>query len=137
VRPRARAAALALALLGSAGLGGCGERRAGERATTTPRAVPQAGPGVVVVSLAEYRLDPPTARVARPGTITFVATNDGAVAHALAVTGPSGERRTRALQPGEHATLRLNLPLGTFKWACPIDAHERLGMTGRVRVGQR
>ncbi|MDX6690108.1 MAG: hypothetical protein QOG15_1565 [Solirubrobacteraceae bacterium] len=135
---RARGTALALGL-GAAlvcALAGCGERRgAGATVTTTPNTVPRPGARVVVVSLTDYRLKPANVRVARPGAITFVATNDGAAEHALAVTGPSGQVRTRALKPGEQATLRITLPAGTFKWYCPVANHERLGMAGRVRVG--
>ncbi|MGH2840748.1 MAG: hypothetical protein ACRDKY_07990 [Solirubrobacteraceae bacterium] len=127
--------ALALALAAAFGLLGCGESRSGATATTTPRTVPRPSERVVVVSLTDYRLEPANPRVARPGAITFEASNDAGTAHALAVTAPSGQVRTRTLEPGEHATLRLTLPAGTFKWECPIANHERLGMAGRVRVG--
>ncbi len=126
--------ALAVALVAAVALGGCGESRDGATATTTPRTVPGPGERVVVVSLSDYRLEPSNARATGPGVITFEAMNDGGVGHALAVTAPSGEVRTRALKPGQHTTLRLELPAGTFKWECPIANHERLGMTGRVRV---
>jgi uncharacterized cupredoxin-like copper-binding protein len=115
---------------------GCGERRGeGATATTTPNTVPRPGGRLVVVSLTDYRLNPANVRVVHAGAITFDATNDGASEHALAVTGPSGQVRTRTLKPGEHATLTVKLPPGTFKWDCPIDNHERLGMAGHVRVG--
>jgi plastocyanin len=132
---RARRAAPALVLAAWLALGGCGEERDSATATTAPRTVPQPGARMVVVSLTDYRLEPAEARVARAGVITFEATNDGGFQHALAVTAPAGQVRTRALKPGEHATLRLRLPTGTFKWQCPIANHERLGMVGRVRVG--
>lgn len=133
---RARGAAPGLAVLAAIALGGCGENRGGgARATTTPRTVPQPGPRTVVVSLTEYRLAPTNPRATAAGDITFEAINDGAANHALAISAPSGGVRTRTLKPGDHATLRLKLPVGTFKWACPIANHEQLGMTGRVRVG--
>lgn len=133
---RARVAAPALAVLAAVALGGCGESRSGgARATTTPRTIPRPGPRTVVVSLTEYRLTPANPRVTAAGVITFEAVNDGATDHALAISAPLGRVRTRTLKPGDHATLRVKLPVGTFKWACPIANHERLGMTGRVRVG--
>lgn len=131
-----RRAALALGLVAALALAGCGERRgSGATATTTPDTVPRPGGRLVVVSLTDYRLKPANVRVAHAGVVTFDATNDGASEHALAVTGPSGEVRTRALKPGEHAQLQVDLPDGTFKWDCPIANHERLGMAGRIRVG--
>lgn len=127
---------LALGSAATVALAGCGESRGGgATATTIPRTVPRPGVPIVVVSLTDYRLEPSDPRVLGPGVITFDAMNDGGVEHALAITGPSGEVRTRALKPGEHARVRLELAPGTYGWRCPIANHERLGMVGRVRVG--
>ena len=121
---------------------GCGENRPGAAARTSPVPVgqPRTAIGravaVVDVSLAEYRLAPARTRVARAGVIAFVATNDGQLRHALQVDGPTGERRSVALRPGERTTLEVRLPRGTYKWLCPIGDHERRGMTGRVRVAE-
>jgi uncharacterized cupredoxin-like copper-binding protein len=99
-------------------------------ATTTPAVA------TVDVSLEDYRLVPQSPRVARRGVIAFVATNDGQTRHALAVDGPTGERRSVALRPGERTTIALRLEPGTYKWYCPIADHERRGMVGRVRVAE-
>lgn len=122
---------------------GCGEERpANGRVETTPTPLETAdtplGPAIasVDVSLSEYRLDPANPRVAHAGVIAFTATNDGESRHALRVDGPTGEVSTRALGPGQQATIAARLPPGIYKWYCPIDDDERLGMVGRIRVAE-
>jgi plastocyanin len=141
---RAARRALVLATCAAAGLllGGCGEDREAGGVHTTPRPVGEpattigAAVATVDVSLVDYRLQPSLPRVARPGVIAFVATNDGETSHALAVDGPAGEVRSVALRPGERTTIEVRLPAGTYKWLCPIGDHERRGMVGRVRVAE-
>ena len=133
-------AAVALAALALA-LAACQEDR-GLGLRTTPAAVgtgaTTVGAGVdatVAVSLVEYRL-PRGVRVARSGLVAFEATNDGELAHALAIIGPAGQARTQILKPGERTTVEVRLPPGTYKWYCPVGDHERRGMVGRVRVAE-
>jgi uncharacterized cupredoxin-like copper-binding protein len=122
---------------------GCGEQRdAGGTVRTSPTpvdapAATTAGADATMqVSLVDYRLVPANPRLARPGKISFVATNDGQTRHALRVDGPAGEVSSVALQPGERATVTVRLPAGTYKWYCPLGDHERRGMAGRVRVAE-
>ena len=103
----------------------------GDRTTASGESV-----AAVDVSLVDYRLQPSRPRVARPGVIAFVATNDGQRPHALAVDGPAGEVRSVALRPGERTTIDVRLPPGMYRWLCPIGDHERRGMVGRVRVAE-
>lgn len=120
---------------------GCGEDRGeatrtvpepvGPVATTDPRAV-----AIASVSLADYALDAQQRRVGRAGLISFEATNDGTVRHALAVDAPAGSVRSRALRPGERTTFPVRLPPGTYKWYCPIGDHEDRGMVARLRVAE-
>jgi len=132
-----------LALIAAASLaaGGCGEER-GEATRTVPERVgpvAQTDPRAVAiasVSLVDFALDADQRRVARGGRISFEATNDGTVRHALAVDAPAGKVRTRALRPGERATFSVRLPPGTYKWYCPVGDHEQRGMVGRLRVAE-
>lgn len=139
VIPLAVAAAATLALV----LAGCGESRgigARQRTTPTPLSTPTTALGAAVasvdVSLTEYRLSPANPRVAHAGVIEFAATNDGETRHELRVDGPTGEVSTPVLDPGQHATIRVKLPPGTYRWYCPIADHEQRGMVGRVRVAE-
>jgi hypothetical protein len=133
--------AVALILVASLATGACGEDR-GDGARTSPAAVGTGSTTVgggadatVPVSLTDFRL-PHGVRVPRSGLIAFETTNDGESPHALAVIGPAGQARTQTLQPGERTIVEVRLPPGTYKWYCPVDAHERRGMVGRVRVAE-
>jgi hypothetical protein len=135
-------AVLAL-IVAAAGLaaGGCGEER-GDALRTTPTpvgAAPALDPRAVAttsVSLVDYGLDVAKPRVRRAGRIAVEVINDGVVRHALAIDGPAGLIRTRALVPGERTTLSVSLPQGTYRWYCPIADHEQRGMVGRLRVAE-
>lgn len=121
-------------------LSGCGEQR-GNAMHTVPEPLPRTAstPAATIptieVSLIGFRL-PRDPQIVKPGTIAFVATNDGELRHALAIDGPAGEIRTPALRPGEQATITLRLPRGTYRWYCPIGDHARRGMVGRMRVAE-
>ena len=135
---RAGVVAIAVALLGAAG---CAEQR-GDATRTVPERVgpvPETDPRAVAVagvSLVDYALDVEQIRVGRAGRISFVATNDGTVRHALAVDAPAGRVATDALRPGQRATFSVRLPPGTYKWYCPVADHEERGMVGRLRVAE-
>jgi plastocyanin len=129
---------LAAALLA---LSGCGEQRADATRTVPERVgpVPEPDPRAVAtaaVSLVDYALDVEQVRVRRAGRISFEATNDGTVRHALAVDAPAGKVATDALRPGQRATFSIRLPPGTYKWYCPVADHEERGMAGRLRVAE-
>lgn len=129
---------LAAALLA---LSGCGEERSdaartvpepvGPAPATDPRAV-----AIAAVSLIDYALGVEQVRVRRAGRISFEATNDGTVRHALAVDAPAGKVATDVLRPGERAIFSVRLPPGTYKWYCPVADHEERGMVGRLRVAE-
>jgi uncharacterized cupredoxin-like copper-binding protein len=120
---------------------GCGEERGDatrtvpERVATVPTTDPRAV-AIAAVSLVDYALDVEQARVRRAGRISFEATNDGTVRHALAVDAPTGQVSTDSLRPGQRATFSVRLPPGTYKWYCPVADHEELGMAGRLRVAE-
>jgi hypothetical protein len=133
-------AAIALIAAASLAAAGCGEERHAtgtvpEPVGTVPAPDPRAV-AIAVVSLVDYGLEADQPRVPRSGVIAFEATNDGLVRHALALDAPAGQVRTRALRPGERATMSVRLPPGTYRWYCPIGDHEERGMVGRVRVAE-
>ncbi len=134
-------AGLALIVAASLAAGGCGEER-GQATRTVPErvgTVPTTDPRAVAiaeVSLVDYALAVDQPRVGRAGIISFEATNDGLVRHALAVDAPAGRVRTGALRPGERTAFAVRLPPGTYKWYCPIGDHEQRGMVGRLRVAE-
>jgi uncharacterized cupredoxin-like copper-binding protein len=132
---------LALIVAASLVAGGCGEQR-GDATRTTPQPVgpaptiPRRAVAVVSASLAEFAITPSNPTVRRAGWITFVATNDGTIPHALAVDGPRGTKRTPVLLPGQEETVTLHLPAGQYRWYCPLGDHARRGMVGRINVDE-
>jgi len=121
-------------------IGACGEQRDAARTLPAPvgdsATTPGRGAVALDVSLVDYRLEPASPRLARPGSISFAATNDGETRHALRVDGPTSPVSSVALRPGERTTIAVRLPAGTYKWYCPLADHERRGMVGRVRVAE-
>jgi plastocyanin len=89
----------------------------------------------VRVSETDFELDPKSPRVRKPGTVKFVARNDGQTVHALEVEGPGGEAETKEIQPGQSAELSIDLSeAGTFTMYCPVGNHREMGMEGKVSV---
>jgi plastocyanin len=90
----------------------------------------------VQISEKEYSLTPSTVNVSKPGTVEFQVTNDGQITHALEIEGNGVEEETEDIEPGESATLRVDLSKeGSYEMYCPIDGHKDQGMKGTVTVG--
>jgi uncharacterized cupredoxin-like copper-binding protein len=120
-------AALTLAACGGGGGGGSNESEQGSGG-----AVAQ----TVQISEKEFSLTPSSVTVSKPGTVEFQVTNDGQVAHALEIEGNGVEEETEDIEPGQSATLRVDLSKeGSYEMYCPIDGHKDQGMKGSVSVG--
>jgi uncharacterized cupredoxin-like copper-binding protein len=90
----------------------------------------------VSISETEFSLDPSSVEVSEPGTVTFEVTNNGQIAHALEVEGMGVEDETESIEPGQSATLTVELnEAGSYEMYCPIDDHKDMGMEGTVQVG--
>lgn len=89
----------------------------------------------VNVSETEFKLDPANPRISSAGLVEFRVSNDGQTVHALEVEGPSGEAKTADIQPGESASLKVDLSKrGSYEWYCPIGNHRDQGMEGEITV---
>jgi uncharacterized cupredoxin-like copper-binding protein len=98
----------------------------------------QAGPVVQTVQISEkeFSLTPSTVNVSKTGTVEFQLTNDGQVTHAFEVEGNGVEEETEDIEPGQSATLRVDLSKsGSYEMYCPIDGHKDKGMKGTITVG--
>jgi plastocyanin len=69
------------------------------------------------------------ARVA-PGVHTFRVVNRGGASHDLRLAG----KKTRILNPGQSATLRVTLKRGRYPYLCTVPGHSALGMKGTLVV---
>ena len=64
---------------------------------------------------------------AKRGVVTFTVKNVGAVPHDFKISG----RKTKMLQPGQSATLRVSfLRTGAYPYICTVPGHVALGMKG-------
>ncbi len=69
--------------------------------------------------------------VPKGAQVTFRVRNKGGVAHDFVIAG----HRTRLLQPGQTATLRVRFTTkGRKKYVCSVPGHARLGMKGVLGV---
>lgn len=104
--------------------------------TAAAAAAPSGGGGALTLSESEFKIDPATPKVAKPGEITITVKNTGAVTHALAVQTPSGPVQSGNIAPGATATLKVNISKpGKYTFFCPIPGHEQAGMKGTLVVG--
>jgi uncharacterized cupredoxin-like copper-binding protein len=114
-----------LLLLAGCGGGGTNESQQGGAVVQT-----------VQISEKEYSLTPSSVTVSKAGTVEFQVTNDGQVTHALEIEGNGVEEETDDTDPGQSATLRVDLSKeGSYEMYCPIDGHKDKGMKGTVTVG--
>jgi plastocyanin len=89
----------------------------------------------VTITETEFAIEPADVKVAKPGVVEFRVENAGGIPHALEIESEDLEEETEDIAPGESATLRVDLPAGTYELYCPIGNHEDQGMTGTLTVG--
>jgi uncharacterized cupredoxin-like copper-binding protein len=116
----------AVALLAPA-CGGNGDGDEGEQTAGTPIRT-------ITIEETDFALDPASVSVDAAGTYAFEAVNKGQSEHALEVEGEGIEEETDTLQPGERATLTVELGGGTYELYCPVDGHADKGMEGEIEV---
>jgi uncharacterized cupredoxin-like copper-binding protein len=124
-----RTAVLIGACLALAGCGGGGKSASSPAGSASPQQT-------VTISEAEFSVTPKTVNVGKPGTVAFKVRNIGQIAHALEIEGNGVEEETDSIEPGQSATLTVQLSkAGSYEMYCPIDGHEDKGMKGAITVG--
>jgi uncharacterized cupredoxin-like copper-binding protein len=66
----------------------------------------------------------------KAGTVTFKVTNKGKIPHDFSISG----KKTKLIQPGHSATLKVTLKKGTRSYKCTIPGHAADGMKGKLKV---
>jgi uncharacterized cupredoxin-like copper-binding protein len=71
-----------------------------------------------------------------PAKYAFNAVNTGKIEHDLAVQGKSlpKEPKTPLIEPGQSATLNVDLKPGAYTFLCTVPGHEQAGMKVNVTV---
>jgi len=120
--------------------GGCGGYGGGSKSKPASTTTSSSAGGTVIKTVSvhetEYKLNPNTISLAKPGTYVFKGINDGTITHSLAVEGNGVDKDASGISPGSSGTLKVTLPkAGTYEIYCPIDGHKGLGMKGTVTVG--
>lgn len=68
------------------------------------------------------------------GPVRFSVTNQGTVVHAFEIKGNGIDQKTNNLNPGDTATMQVDLRPGTYDTWCPVDGHKDLGMFAQLTV---
>jgi plastocyanin len=90
---------------------------------------------VVRVDLTEWALSPSRVAVAAGRPVRFIATNGGAIPHALVVEGAGVRAETPSIGSAASARLEVTFPApGVYDLFCPIAVgqHRLLGQDGRL-----
>jgi hypothetical protein len=117
-----RASKLALAVLCSAVLVGCGQGKSVGSDRT------------VHIALSEYRLRPDSIRAAA-GYIDIQVRNYGRLTHNLVISRKGVTAgSTKPIWPGQHAEMTVSLPPGTYSLASTMLSDQALGAYGTLVV---
>jgi uncharacterized cupredoxin-like copper-binding protein len=129
----------AVVVVAAAVSGGCGGS-GGNKSSAASTASSGSSGGTVIKTVTvhetEYKLNPNTISLAKPGTYAFNAVNDGTIGHALAIEGNGLDSRISTIDAGKSGTLKVTFPkAGAYEMFCPVDGHKGFGMKGKVTVG--
>ena len=64
------------------------------------------------------------------GVATITVVNRGQATHDLKIAG----KKTKVLNPGQRAVLKVTLKKGTYAYLCTVPGHAALGMKGKLVV---
>ncbi len=102
--------------------------------TVTDALTPEPDARQVKVELTDYAISVPTQL--KTGKTAFVVHNAGKKAHSFEVKGNGIDKKFIAsIDPGKTKVLHVNLKSGSYKVYCPLDGHEKKGMTQTLTVG--
>jgi plastocyanin len=132
----ALACAAALAL---GGLAACGDDDDGNGGGSTGGGGGGGGGGVTISEQAVESgglafSEPSLSAQAGSVTITLDNPSGNQLPHAIEVEGNGIEEETETIQPGDSASVTVDLEPGTYEFYCPVDGHRGQGMEGTLTV---
>lgn len=76
------------------------------------------------------------ALTAKSGSVTITLDNPSgnALPHAIELEGNGVEEVSDTIQPGQRASVTVDLRPGTYTFYCPVDGHREQGMKGTLTV---
>lgn len=93
-----------------------------------------AAPGTVAVEAKEFTFTPSTLTVP-VGSVTFTVRNSGQEEHEFEIfKGEAVVDEIEGLVPGLTKNLTVTLEAGAYTFACKLNGHDQLGMTGTLTV---
>jgi uncharacterized cupredoxin-like copper-binding protein len=104
-----------------------------EATTTTATTTTTGAATSVPVSEVEFKITLPKTTVAA-GSYAFQVKNDGKIEHDLVIQGNGVDEKTPTIQPGNSATLDVDLKPGTYDVYCSIPGHKQAGMDLKLTV---
>ncbi len=140
------ALAATVALLGFAGCGddnddsGGSGGGGGDKAADTGGGSGSSGGGGQTLALSadpggELKFDK-SKLTTKAGKVTIDLDNPSSATapHAVEVEGNGVEEETKTIQPGQKASVTVDLKPGTYEYYCPVDGHKDAGMEGTLTV---
>jgi plastocyanin len=100
----------------------------------TPAASPAASGGQSTeasISMVDIAFDPTELTIPADTDVTITATNNGKLPHTFTIKDKAD---TGQVQPGESATVTVNLPAGEYDFDCTEPGHADAGMKGKLIV---
>ena len=110
-------------------LAGCGGASGGAGSTTKDAVV-----DTVAVKESEFKLNPSSITLKKPGAYVFKVENVGSFGHSLEIEGNGVQAETKVLDAGKSEEIKVDLKPGAYEMYCPVDGHKDKGMKGKVTV---
>jgi len=133
LRLAATAAALTLVLAA------CGSSSSSASSTTSAPAgggsTPAASGTKVNVTLKDFSITVAPGTTFKPGTYTFVVTNQGPSSHDLTIDGPGVSGTATPIFASGTKNLTVTLSSGSYDLFCSVPGHKALGMDTHIKVG--
>ncbi len=125
--------AVGVVALVASGCGSSSSKADTSSSTTSGGTVAPGSGSKVTVGETEYKLAL-SADSFTAGSYTFTAVNNGKIVHALEIDGPGVHAVTADIEPGQSASVSVQLQPGKYDVFCPIPGHKALGMNAEITV---